>query len=98
MNLARVIGNVWCTKKDENFTGAKLLLLQPVDDRMNSVGLPLVAVDTVGAGVGETVFYITAREALAAYKKDLDHLTPCDAAITGIVETISGQQPEKIKP
>ena len=93
MNLARIIGNVWCTKKDENFTGAKLLVLQPVDDALKETGPPLVAVDTVGAGVGETVFYVTAREALAAYKKDLDHLTPCDAAIVGIVETINGREP-----
>lgn len=97
MNLARVTGHVWCARKDENFTGAKLLMLQPVDDRMRETGLPLVAVDTVGAGVGETVFFVTAREALAAYKRDLDHLTPCDAAIVGIVESINGRAPEKIR-
>lgn len=93
MNLARVIGTVWTTRKDENFTGAKFLVLQPTDDALSPTGPPLVAVDTVGAGVGETVFYVTAREALLAYKKDLEHLTPCDAAIVGIVETINGRDP-----
>ncbi|MBI2930797.1 MAG: EutN/CcmL family microcompartment protein [Planctomycetes bacterium] len=93
MNLARVIGTVWATRKDENFTGAKFLVVQPVDDARRATAAPLVAVDTVGAGVGETVFYVTAREALLAYKRDLDHLTPCDAAIIGIVETINGRDP-----
>lgn len=81
MNLAKVVGTIWATKKDENFTGAKMLLLQP-----EGGGAPLAAVDTVGAGVGELVFYITAREAIVAMKRDLDSLTPCDAAIVGIVE------------
>jgi ethanolamine utilization protein EutN len=85
MHLASVIGTVWATRKLPEFEGAKLLLVQPVGDDRKPAGAPLVAVDTVGAGVGETVFYVTAREALMAYKKDLDHLTPCDAAIVGIV-------------
>ena len=91
MNLARVIGNVWATRKLENFEGAKFLVLQPVQDDLKPVGKPLVAVDTVGAGPGEVVFYVTAREALLAYKKDLEHLTPCDAAIVGIVENVNGK-------
>lgn len=81
MNLAKVIGTVWATKKDENFVGAKMLLIQP-----EGGGQPLAAVDTVGAGVGETVMYITAREAVIAMKKDVDSLTPVDAAIVGIVD------------
>lgn len=90
MNLARVIGNVWATRKLENFEGAKLLILQPVGEDLQPEGTPLVAVDTVGAGPGEVVFFVTAREALLAYKRDLDHLTPCDAAIVGIVESVNG--------
>lgn len=84
MNLARVVGTIWATKKDENFTGAKMLLLQP-----EGGGTPLAAVDTVGAGVGERVLYITAREAVIAMKRDVDSLTPCDAAIVAIVEGTS---------
>jgi len=86
MNLAKVLGSIWATKKDENFTGAKMLLLQPVGSDGKSAGSSLVAVDTVGAGVGELVLYITAREAIIAMKKDVDSLTPCDAAIVAIVE------------
>ncbi len=86
MNLAKVVGTIWATKKDENFTGATMLLLQPVGSALEPAGAPLAAVDTVGAGVGELVFYVTAREAIVAMKHDLDSLTPCDAAIVGIVE------------
>jgi ethanolamine utilization protein EutN len=86
MNLATVVGTVWATRKLEAFEGATLLLVQPVDEAKKPAGAPLVAVDTVGAGVGEFVFYVTAREAVLAWKKNLDHLTPCDAAIVGIVD------------
>lgn len=92
MNLARVVGNVWATRKDENFTGAKLMLLQPVDERGRSTGAVLAAADTVGCGPGETVFYVTAREAILALKEDLNHLTPCDAAIVGIVDFINDRE------
>jgi ethanolamine utilization protein EutN len=93
MNLATVLGTVWATRKDGNFTGATMLLVQPVDDARRPAGAPIAAVDTVGAGVGETVLYVTAREALLAYKRDLDHLTPCDAAIVAIVEALNGRDP-----
>ena len=89
MILGRVIGSVWATKKDENFSGAKMLLVQPVNSDRKPAGAPLAAVDTVGAGVGELIFYITAKEAIIAMKRTPDHLTPCDAAIVGIVEGMS---------
>ena len=89
MILGKVVGNIWATKKDENFVGSKILLVQPLNADRKPAGLPLAAVDTVGAGVGETVFYITAKEAIIAMKRTPDHLTPCDAAIVGIVEGIS---------
>ena len=92
MHLARVIGNVWATRKLENFQGAKFLIVEPVNGDLEPSGKPLVAVDTVGAGPGEVVFFVTAREAVLAYKKDLDHLTPCDAAIVGIVEMINDRK------
>jgi len=92
MNLGRVVGNVWAARKLEGFEGAKLMIVQPVDDGLRPKGTPLVAVDTVGAGPGEVVFYVTAREAVIAFKRDLDHLTPCDAAITGIVEQVNGEK------
>lgn len=55
MFLARVIGTVWGTRKDSQITGFTLQIIQPIDRHRNTVGDPLVAVDTVGAGPGETV-------------------------------------------
>ena len=85
MFLARVIGTVWATRKDEHLKGFKLQFIQPIDRRRNDVGDPIVAVDTVGAGAGETIMYITAREAvipLPVYE------APVDASIVGIVDRI----------
>lgn len=85
MFLARVIGTVWGTRKDEHLKGFKLLFIQPIDGSRNDVGDPVVAVDTVGAGQGETVMYITAREAVIPLPVDE---APVDASIVGIVDRI----------
>jgi ethanolamine utilization protein EutN len=85
MNLGKVIGTIWATRKDENLSGAKMQILQPLDHHQNKVGEPIVAVDTIGAGPGETVFYITAREAVLPYFRSM---APIDASIIGIVDTI----------
>ncbi len=85
MNLARVIGTVWATQKDVSLVGAKLLIIQPVDHDEQKTGGPIIAVDTEGAGTGELVYYVTAREATMPCPADL---TPIDAAIVGIVDRI----------
>jgi ethanolamine utilization protein EutN len=85
MNLGRVIGTIWATRKDENLAGAKMQILQPLDHTQKNVGAPIVAIDTIGAGPGETVFYITAREAVLPYFRPM---APIDASIVGIVDTI----------
>jgi len=85
MNLAKVIGTVWATRKDENLTGAKMQIIQPLDHKEKSVGDPIIAVDTVGAGAGETVYYVTAREATIPYPT---RIAPIDAAIVGIVDWV----------
>lgn len=88
MFFAKVIGTVWATRKDENLKGFKLQFIQPLTARREKVGDPIVAVDTVGAGPGETVFYITAREATIPLPVDM---APVDASIVGIVERIDLQ-------
>ena len=70
MQLARVIGDVVATRKDPGFLSAPLLLLQPISADGQNVGRPLVAVDSVGAGVGETVFFV--RGDVAAVKAATD--------------------------
>lgn len=93
MNLARVIGTVWATKKDPGFEGARIQIIQPLTGDLKPFGMPIAAVDTVQACQGEVVFYVTAREAIIAMKRDLNDLTPVDAAIVGIVERIRGEYP-----
>jgi microcompartment protein CcmK/EutM len=89
MFFAKVIGTVWATRKDENLKSFKLQFIQPMTARLEKVGDPIVAVDTVGAGVGETVFYITAREATIPLPVDM---APVDASIVGIVDRIDVQR------
>ena len=66
MQLARVIGNVISTHKDQSLTGHKLLVLQPVTPLRTDIGRAVVAVDSVGAGVGEEVFFVQGRERVQA--------------------------------
>lgn len=86
MNLGRVIGSVWATRKVDAFAGATLLMIQPVGEDGQPAGQPLAAVDTIGAGPGDTVMYVTAREAVLAMTGDIDAPAPCDAAVTGIID------------
>ena len=83
MQLARVIGDVVVTRKDDNLTGVKLLVLQPLAADGTNAGRTLVAVDAVGAGLGETVFFVRGKEASFPF-----HPTevPADAGIVGIVD------------
>ena len=85
MFLARVIGTIWATRKDESLEGTKMQLVQPLDRFAQPTGAPLVAIDTIGAGPGETVFYVTAREATIPLRHGL---SPVDASIVGIVDKI----------
>ena len=83
MQLARVIGDIVATRKDDNLAGITLLVLQPIAADGSDAGRTLVAVDSMGAGVGETVFFVRGREASFPF-----HPTevPTDAGIVGIVD------------
>jgi ethanolamine utilization protein EutN len=86
VNLAKVIGTIWATVKDEHLRHAKIQIIQPLTETGTKMGGPLHAVDTVGAGQGEVVFYVTSREAALPFPEPL--LTPVDAAIVGIVDRV----------
>jgi microcompartment protein CcmK/EutM len=83
VQLARVIGDVVATVKDANLTGLKLLVLQPIAASGESVGRTLVALDSIGAGVGEHVFFVRGREAAFPF---YPVEPPADAAVIGIVD------------
>jgi microcompartment protein CcmK/EutM len=81
--LAKVVGTVVATRKDEGLIGTKLLVIQPLRTDRTPAGKPLVAVDSVGAGAGEDVFYVKGREASFPF---LPAEVPADATIIGIVD------------
>jgi microcompartment protein CcmK/EutM len=85
MQLARVVGTVVATVKSESLEGRKLLVIQPLDGRYQPAGKPMVAVDSVGAGKGEIVFWCRGREASFPF---LPSLVPTDCTIVGIVDTV----------
>ena len=87
MLLARIVGTVVATRKDPRLVSNKLLVVRPVDPKGKAEGSYLVAVDTVDAGVGETVLIVSGSSArMASGMKDC----PIDAAIVGIIDTIDG--------
>ena len=85
MIICRVIGHVWATKKEESLSGTKMMVVQQTDELGNDLKDLFVAVDVVGAGIGERVLVVngsTARRALG--KDDI----PIDAAIVGIIDSL----------
>jgi ethanolamine utilization protein EutN len=88
MFIAKIIGNVVATQKIEKFRGMKLLLIQPYicrDGRLQISGSSVVAVDSLGAGVGECVLFTQGSSArLTPVTKE----APVDAVIVGIVDAV----------
>lgn len=88
MFLAKVVGTVVSTQKHKAFHGSKLLLLQPYvaqEGRLTPSGTTVVAIDSIGSGLGEFVMFTQGSSArLAATQKD----TPVDAIVVGIVDHV----------
>jgi ethanolamine utilization protein EutN len=88
MQLGKVIGTIWATRKYEAVKGYKMQLVQPINGNYEKLGDPIVSVDTVGAGPGEIVFYATSSEAVIPMDVDM---APVDASIVGIVDSINSE-------
>lgn len=86
MQIGRVMGNVVCTIKNDPLEGKKLLLVQPLDKDGKDVGKVLVALDAVGAGAGETIYWCRGREASMPWYPDQE--VPTEATIVGIIDEI----------
>ncbi len=84
MQIARVIGTVVATVKNEALEGRKFLLVQTLDADLKEVGKPMIALDSVGAGKGELVFWCRGKEASFPFKRDS---TPTDCTIVGIIDS-----------
>jgi ethanolamine utilization protein EutN len=86
MKFGKIIGRVVSTQKVESFEGLKLVLIQPLDERLNSAGDAFVAVDMLQSDVGQIIYYETSKEASRVIEREMN---PCDAAVMGIVDTIA---------
>ena len=84
MNLGRVTGKVWATRKVATFEGRRLLLVQPMNFRGQDLGTPEVMLDTVDAGEGDTVIYVSSSEASIPFPEP----TPAAATIVGVVDRV----------
>ena len=83
MQLARVIGDLVASRKEPALVGVTLLIIQPLTSTGAESGEPLIAVDAMGAGVGERVFFVRGKEAsFPWHPADV----PADAGIVGIVD------------
>jgi len=85
MYLGKVIGNIWSTKKYESLESFVFLIVEPLNAELQKIGDPIIAVDTVGAGAGEIVLYVTATEAVIPLPV---YSAPVDASIVGIVDSV----------
>jgi ethanolamine utilization protein EutN len=85
MRLGRVVGRVWSTAKIDQLEGCKLLIIQPITADGRDTGRRLIALDGVGAGSGETIYWCRGREAsFAMLPADIG----TDAAVVGVVDSI----------
>lgn len=86
MYLGKVIGTIWATRKYDTVTGYKMQFVQPINGELQNLGDPIIALDTVGAGPGEIIYYVTASEAVIPLDVDM---APVDASIVGIVDYVN---------
>jgi ethanolamine utilization protein EutN len=85
MNIAKIIGTVWATRKHPSLEGYRLQIMQPLNSRLEPVGSFVVGTDAIGSGQpGEIVYYVTSGEAPIPFGKKI----PTDVTIIGIVDRI----------
>jgi ethanolamine utilization protein EutN len=87
MKLGKVVGRVVASVKDDNLVGKKLYIVQPLNDRQEPAGDPLVCVDAVGAGEGQVVFWVGGREGCFPFLPE--KAIPSEATIVGIADTVN---------
>ncbi|WPK11570.1 EutN/CcmL family microcompartment protein [Lysinibacillus louembei] len=84
MQMGRVIGNVWATRKEDGLNGLKLLIVQPIDSNQQPIRTELVAADRIGAGIGDDVLVTSGGSSRYIMK---DNPLPIDAVIIGIIDS-----------
>ena len=85
MYLGRVVGSVWCTVKNPDMTGCRMLIVQPLTPELTNTGKQLICTDTMGSGAGEIVYWVRGKEASFPF---LPAEPPLDTTIVGIVDHV----------
>ncbi|WP_394137971.1 EutN/CcmL family microcompartment protein [Cytobacillus oceanisediminis] len=91
MQMGTVIGNVWATRKEDDLTGLKFLIVQPESPNDSPAGGSFIAVDRIGAGVGDQVL-VTRGSAAANMSGEVK--LPIDALIIGIIDSVDVEKKE----
>ncbi len=91
MNLGKICGTVVATRKDPSLLGVKLLLLQPLTEKLHPYGDIIVAADPIGARPGDVVMWVASREASLALE---NKFAPVDAAVVGLVDRLGEKSTE----
>jgi microcompartment protein CcmK/EutM len=95
MYLGRVVGSVWCTVKNADMTGCRMLIVQPLTPELTNTGKQLICTDTMGAGKGEIVYWVRGKEASFPF---LPAEPPLDTTIVGIVDHVHVKRSMEIPP
>lgn len=85
MDLAKVIGNVVATQRDPALGGYRLAIVQPVNEKLEPFGQPVVALDAMSRNIGEIVYLVRSGDAMTAHPGDWE--APVDCAIAGMVDS-----------
>jgi ethanolamine utilization protein EutN len=85
MKIARVIGNVWATHKEQRLTGLRFLIVQPLNRQKEKESEIIVAADPLGAGIGQDVLLVQGSSAVRALR---DSDLPVDAAVVAVIEKL----------
>ena len=86
MQLGRVVGRLWATRKDPNLEAQRMLIVQPLTPELRETGKQLICLDSVGAGAGELIYWTRGKEASFPF---LPVEVPTEATITGIVDKVT---------
>ncbi|OAA94719.1 EutN/CcmL family microcompartment protein [Clostridium coskatii] len=92
MEIGKIVGNVWATKKDDDLNGLKFLIVKPIDCYSYYEGHTFIAVDSIGSGIGEIVLVVKGSSARVCLGKKY---IPVDATIVGIVDNVEVEKGEK---
>ncbi|MFK5883093.1 MAG: EutN/CcmL family microcompartment protein [Candidatus Izemoplasma sp.] len=96
MQLAKVVGNLVSTHKNKTIKGKKLLLVQPIDEQLVPFGNEMLAVDGVGAGIGDTVLILAEGGSARMITNVESPIAPIELCIAGIVDSIQTKNEYKI--